>query len=211
MIVYIFCKNKESKKFFSRRLLFVRGRAFCKIFTLSLAKILLFLEKQNNQMVLFFFFAIISSCIATSEYSSNKWSEYWNDPSLIATINPWIKVQNVIGEGIGWEGTSESAQQSANHVVISIMGKDEGLDVDVPYAKRPIVVKSISPLKCVIEQGNGDFEDCSMDAETPKTFYTNSFGRVSFSVPLQDQVQTKSNLVLPAIMVQTEYMSSDEW
>jgi len=143
--------------------------------------------------------------------SQDKWSIYWDDDAMRSSIDPSVRVQNIVGEGIGWAG-SGSAEETSNHVVISVLGRDDKAGVNVPYAKRPLFVKATAPLACVIEQGNGDFEDCSMGPNQIQEFTTNAFGRVSFSVPLHDQLHSSTqDFILPAIMIQTEYMPEEEW
>ena len=129
-----------------------------------------------------------------------------------------IKVQAVLAEGLGWEGTGPATQTSL-HVVISVT-QDPEIEIQklsgfpIPSIGIPIQVKAFGPLECSKEAGVNDFERCSMSEDKPHTFTTNALGRVSFSIPLEDQLSHSSDTseyLLPPIMIRTENMGSNEW
>ena len=77
------------------------------------------------------------NCILSGLFSAlndarrEKWSQYWENEEDLNQIQPQIKVQSIIGEGIGWEGPS---METSNHVIISVSGFDKAKNLDVPYA-----------------------------------------------------------------------------
>lgn len=155
--------------------------------------------------------ALVSTSVLAAETNPDRWSTFWDDDEMIARIKPTINVQASLAEGLGWEGTG-SAMQNANHVVIAISGSDAKVKSPIPYAKRPVVVKAASDLACIVEDGQNQFKDCSMSSNEEYLFTTNALGRVSFSVPVEDQLKKHSKgSLFPTLLIQTDYMDDDEW
>ncbi len=142
---------------------------------------------------------------------SNAINEFWDNPKNFKKLHSDIQVQAVLAEGAGWEGSSK---ETSVHVVIRVSGKEPIAHTTVPYADRPIRLQADLPMSCIIEQGQGDFTDCSAKAHEIQTFKTNALGRISFSIPLDSQLkkcQEQSKYRLPTLLIQTAYMSEDEW
>jgi hypothetical protein len=155
--------------------------------------------------------AALISTTALAVETQDRWSTFWDDEEMIARIRPAIKVQASLAEGLGWEGTG-SAMQNANHVVIAISGSDAKVKSPIPYAKRPVVVKAASDLACIVEDGENHFKDCSMSSSKEYLFTTNALGRVSFSIPIEDQLKKHlTGSLFPTLLIQTDYMDDDEW
>ena len=133
-----------------------------------------------------------------------------NDPEFITRKLqniPIIQVQSELSEGLGWEGQHPWSLSKALHVIVSVV--DSGMDERAPIPGHLIRIKSQSSLPCIVEQGNGGFDDCSLSSDESQSFVTNLLGRVSFSIPL-DGVESLDHL-FPPLFIQSAAMSKDQW
>ena len=139
------------------------------------------------------------------DYLATQPDSRFFDPS--DEIFPTIKVQAVLSEGLGWEGQHPTSQSNAFHVIVSIVGTgDKG---SIPVPGHMIRIKSPKFLPCIIEQGNGGFDNCHFGPNNGQEFVTNMLGRVSFSVPL-DGIDSLDH-TLPPLLIQTSKMRENQW
>ena len=132
-----------------------------------------------------------------------KDSDFLQSPDTL----PIIQVQSELSEGLGWEGQHPWSLSKALHVIVSVV--DSGMDERAPIPGHLIRIKSQSSLPCIVEQGNGGFDDCSLSSDESQSFVTNLLGRVSFSIPL-DGVESLDHL-FPPLFIQSAAMSKDQW
>ena len=124
-------------------------------------------------------------------------------------LSPKVHIQSVLAEGIGWNSSHLQSTQNAFHVIVSIMGTDPSSKAEIPLKGMELQMTSQEPVPCIIEQGNDDFNDCSMDPYQVQTFYSNAMGRVSFSIPLNEQEEMTG--MMPPLLLHTSFMKENEW
>lgn len=167
---------------------------------------------------------MMASCMAAAIAADGDWKPFaYLSPdenplsdlnlSTSLSLSPKIQIQSVYSEGLGWETSHPSlADSPAMHVILTLTGKDprpEMIGSSIPLGSQKVYVKSQFTLPCIVEEGNGDFDDCHLGPKTARAFRTNAMGRVSFSIPT-DALMSLEN-PFPPIFVQTQFMESSQW
>ena len=143
------------------------------------------------------------------EYMSNHPMKSLDYDSL-TDLSPKISVQSALAEGLGWSGMHHLSTSQAFQIVISLTGTDLNRDqASIPLGGQKIKIKAQGDLPCLIEQGQGGFDDCRLGPTRSRIFTTNYMGRVSFSVPI-DALSTADGSV-PPIFIQSSFMKPDQW
>jgi len=127
----------------------------------------------------------------------------------VSDLFPKIHVQSVLHEGLKINDSLGLSSSNAFHVIVSIMGTDPSSKAEIPLKGMELQMTSQEPVPCIIEQGNDDFNDCSMDPYQVQTFYSNAMGRVSFSIPLNEQEEMTG--MMPPLLLHTSFMKENEW
>ena len=125
----------------------------------------------------------------------------------IQDLKPSLSVQSVLAEGLGWEDMHPLSTSHAFHVVISLTGSAEQGRREIPIGGQKIMIKAQHQTPCLIEQGNGGFDDCALDPIKSRIFTTNSMGRVSLSIPVE---KLEDEHVAP-LLIRSDFMKTDEW
>ena len=92
-------------------------------------------------------------------------------PLEIGEYEPKLKIQALTGQGLGLSDSHPYSQSNAFHVIVTVMGNDPTSKKSISIPNVPIAVKTMKKVPCIIEQGNGDFEECHL--ENGQEFLTN--------------------------------------
>ena len=163
---------------------------------------------HSSSFAFFFILCLVLYCRDTESTTQQDWApfDYLKARSSLSKkeskrFNPYFKVQSYFGDGLGWKSMHAFSRSNAFHVVISLVGTDPKSKMEIPLQSVSLQVKSSVP--CIMERGNGYFEECHLDQN--QEFITNPMGRISFSIPTDNWNWKKS---FPPLLISSKAIDS---